>query len=113
MKPKLKKAVFVIFSCEVPSPDPADWKIVPHNELPEWLLNPDVLGQLVNGNVAMDCAEGTNGSLYYRAEVGLGAQEKARLDRAMKHREHVEARRLLELPADRPVIEIETSHMQH
>lgn len=100
-----KKAVFVIYSCDKPSRNPADWQIVPHDKLPPWVIDPNVLGQLASGMMCFRPDIGEKGSPFYRADVGLDQQEKERLERALKHVERVEARKLLELPADRPLID--------
>lgn len=112
-----KKGLFVILASEWID-HRQKWYVVPHDELPLWVLDPDVLGRMVNGMVAMNCAEGTAGSLYYRAEVQLGAQDQARLDEALAARELREAKAVLELPfvnrpSDEAFLTIETSELKH
>jgi hypothetical protein len=110
----LKKGLFLILASEYLD-HRQKWYVVPHEELPQWLLNPDTLGELANGMVAMKCDEGTNGSLFYRAEVKLGAQDQARLDEAKAARDTREAQRLLEVrPAsEEAFLAFENSTLEH
>lgn len=93
-----KKAHFTFYASENGRDG---WKLVPPAEVPAWVLDPDILGNLANGNMAMDAA---NGSLWFRADVKLAAQDQARLDAAKRARDEREARKLLQLPADRPLL---------
>lgn len=44
-----------------------NWQPVKPDAVPDWVRNPHTLGRLVRGEEAMDCAEGTTGSAWYRA----------------------------------------------
>ena len=91
----MKKGLFLIWE----SDDWREWTLSKHETLPGWLLDPDVLGELVNG---MMCRRNF-GLKWYRADVKLGAQAQARLTEALKTRDARAARRLLELPEDVPL----------
>lgn len=109
-----KKGLFVIYSCDHPSQNPADWKPVKMEELPAWVIDPDNLGLMATGMMCMKCDEGDAGSLYYRAEVQLGAQDKARLEAALKARETREAKHLVMRPPELDsFIAIEQSTLKH
>ena len=60
-----KRAVFVIY--ESPNGH-GDWIPVLPENVPEWLKDADVMGQLAAGQMACDTAVGDKGSNWYRAE---------------------------------------------
>ena len=106
-----KKALFVILASENGRDG---WRPVKHDDLPQWLLDPDVLGRLVNGDVAMKCDEWPKGSLHYRAIVYPGAQQAARINTALKAREKREAEVvMLTPPSNDAFLTIETSELRH
>lgn len=106
----VKRGLFVFYASENGRDG---WVIVPHAEVPAWVKAPDVLGQLVNGFVAMKADEGEQGSLHYRAEVKLGAQAAAHLKDALAKRGAKAARELLYAPAaNDSVVAIEASDIE-
>lgn len=109
MGQQLRKGVFVFFASENGRDN---WMLVSPSAMPAWALEPDVLGNMVNGFVAMKCNEGPRGSLHYRAEVKLGAQDAARLKDALEKRGQQAARELLyERGSD--AIVVESSTLEH
>lgn len=106
-----KKALFVILASENGRDN---WYPVKHENLPQWLIHPDVLGHLAAGMVACKADDGERGSLWYRAHVALGAQDQARLDAAKRAYENQEAQILMvRPPSDEAFIAIEQSELRH
>ena len=105
-----RKALFVFYASENGRDG---WTLVKPDDLPTWVKDPDVLGNLVNGMVAFKCDEGEKGSLHYRAEAMLGSQAGARRKKAQDARELRAANKLLmQLPADQPIL-IDNSEFVH
>lgn len=100
---KLREARFVIYS----SPDEETWTPCRREEIPDWLLDPDVLGGLADGT--MNVRNG--GGLFYRAEMQRNVWDRHRYDQAMKAREMKEAESLLIVPEDKIVVE--QSELRH
>lgn len=88
------QAVFVIYES---ANGRDDWKPLKPAEVPEWVSHHDVLGRLVNGDMAMDPRIGDGGSPWYRADVFLAPAERTRLESALAQRDSREARRILKL----------------
>lgn len=106
-----KKGVFVFYSSENGRDN---WKLVKPEDVPAWITgDPDVLGHIANGDIAMKCDEGPNGSLHYRADVILGAQDAARRSQALAERDRRESVRVLQQPSDKAFIATETSEFKH
>ena len=104
-----RKAVFVIFASENCRDG---WQPVKKEELPDWVIHPDNLGRMVNGEMCMRADIGERGSKWYRAEVGLDKLSGERLDAALKARDAREAESLLQLPADKAIF-VESSELRH
>lgn len=62
------------------------WVPVPPAEVPDWLKEPDVMGNLVAGNMACKNDEGDKGSAWYRAERVPTDGERQTMDRAAAKR---------------------------
>lgn len=62
----LKQAILVILA-SVNGRD--GWHPIRQPECPAWLLEPNVMGALVAGEMCMKCDEGESGSVWYRAET--------------------------------------------
>lgn len=92
---EIKKAVFVMYQSENGRDN---WTLVHPDDVPEWLKDPEVMGQLVCGHMAMKTDEGPRGSPYYRAEVVLPQGDRVRLTQALRAREQREASRVLVMP---------------
>ncbi len=60
-------ATLVILKSDNPQAEPKDWTPVKNDDVPEWLKNPDILGQMVDGNVASDKVESPG--VWWRCEV--------------------------------------------
>lgn len=58
----MKKSMLVVFSS--PDPDNGRWSLVNPEDVPDAIKDPDVMGNLVAG----DIAKPTDGELWYRAE---------------------------------------------
>lgn len=43
------------------------WEPVHQKDIPTWVLDPDTLGRMLGGEECLDCAEGMNGSKWFRA----------------------------------------------
>ena len=104
MNGNLKRALMVIYS----SPDEKTWTPVLPQYIPEWVLQADVLGTMIEGNIAQH----NDGGLWYRAEAVLSDAERARIEAAAQKRARRATRNLLQLPADRALV-IETSELKH
>jgi hypothetical protein len=91
---KYNRAVFVIWAS---ADGRTGWYMVKPEETPEWVKHRDVLGRLVNGEMCMQAREGTNGSLWYRADVFLPQIERRRLEEALKANDLARAKKLLTL----------------
>lgn len=86
----MKQARLVIFE----SPHGrGEWKPLKPEDVPAWVKNPDVLGRIVSGEIAMDTAHGTN---WYCAQqvpddvavARIFNAEVRRQKRAAKRRAH-------------------------
>lgn len=44
-----------------------DWAPVKPADVPAWVVQPDVLAAMANGEECINCAEGLKGSKWYRA----------------------------------------------
>jgi hypothetical protein len=62
---KKSKAILVIYTSVYGR---GDWHPLHEHEVPEWVKAPDVMGQLVAGQMCIDAAQGDRGSNWYRAE---------------------------------------------
>lgn len=86
----MSQANLIIFE----SPNGRDnWKPLPPDQVPEWVKNPDILGQLVAGEICMDAAIGDKGSPWYRAEMAPTEQQIEKSFDAIKAAEEKRVRK--------------------
>lgn len=98
-----RKAMFVIYS----SKDEKTWEPVLPHEVPQWLLDPDVLGTLADGTKNARNGDGP----FYRAEMQRNVWDRHRHAQDMKAREMREAESLLIVPEGKIVVE--QSELRH
>ena len=104
-----KEAVFVFFASENGRDG---WRLVKPEDVPAWVKEPEVLGQLAIGNVAQNCTRPDE--LIYRADVHMNVWDRERLTKAIETRDTRDAQELLVLPesVDRQLV-VETSELKH
>lgn len=61
----MTEATLIIYT-SVNGRDP--WHPITQDEVPEWVKNHDIMGQLVAGKMCCDSAIGDKGSNWYRAQ---------------------------------------------
>ncbi len=82
-----KETILVIYE----SPNGRDnWRPLQANEVPQWVLHPDVMGHLVAGEMCSDPTRGEKGSNWYRAE--RTPEDAAMVRRAQQRRDQRLAR---------------------
>jgi hypothetical protein len=77
---RVKQARLVIYASETGR---GDWQPVAPDQVPAFVKRSEVLGRLLDGDMASDAAEGDRGSMWYRAARVLTEAEQA----AMRKRE--------------------------